>query len=1528
MASRASADGEPRRAAPRISSKRGTAPGAARGADGAPGGVSSKHVVPSVRRGPLPSASTVLRVNDLALPHVESYNMMLDTGLRAAVADLPAREVTLSTGQTLHLWIQDVRVGTPLKHEGSSSDKRPLMPSECREAGLTYAAPMVATFGYKVCEDASPAARAAAASETLEMRVGDLPIMVRSSHCLLAGMGPAELLQAGEEAVEFGGYFICNGNERVIRMLQLPKRNFPMAITRRAYTNRGPLYSDKGIVIRCMRKDQSGVTLTMHYLTDGSATVRFAMRRQEFFLPIIMILKALVPCTDREIYERVLAGDVGNTYLSDRLLMLLADAKRYEAVLHDQTTVLSFLGSRFRSILDMPASLSDADAGRRLLDRFILIHIPPSAARDKFNLLILMLRKLYLFVRGDVQDDSQDVLANHELLLSGHLILSFVKEKFEELLSAVDSSIRRDEAITLANAKRAAEAAATGTAVGRGPSAARAPSFHDDTYLRKTLEKQADIGRKVNYLLATGNLITSTGLDLMQVSGFTVVADKINYMRFTTHFRSVHRGAFFATMKTTAVRKLLPENWGFLCPVHTPDGAPCGLLNHLAAPCSVVAKEIDDDAYHACATRIAALAGAAASPLLTRVAAEALPLPRAVLEYVISLGITPAAEATVMSATHLPVMLDGRLIGWADPHTVFRASLALRRAKALSSAIRAGLDRVGAGELPGQRAETCELVRSAVLGLTDHRTLPARRSLLQTRALNNIKQLTAKFGEGVKVADTWHAEEVAVESSPRPDGIFPAVVLPPAMEVAFIPPSWWDPELDPFLEGDAAAERAARSLTVDPATAAASTALTGAASAGDRSRADSVSSASSSSSSSGSDAGASGSSGSSDSSSSSGSSSSSDSGSATATPAAPKSSVQKLTGLYPGLFMHTTAARLVRPVLQLDTGLVELICPLEQPYMDIACTPEDLTQILHRDEEDADAPPVRSASGERPLLYTHIELSPLAMLSEVASFIPFSDLNQSPRNMYQCQMGKQTMGTPLHSFTHRTDSKLFRLQNPQAPVVHNASHAEFGMDEYPSGANAVVAVIAYTGYDMEDACIVNKSSYERGFGHASVYKTLQIDLQKDKPMSEGARYVFHNTLKQGERLDTRGAGKSGPIARPLPPSEVGSLVFPTIDMDGLPAPGTLLRHGDPLYVVLDTVNTRHDVVRHKETEPAYVDEVRVLPPRADRNADGPQRVSIKLRMNRNPIVGDKFSSRHGQKGVLSFLWPQEDMPFSDSGMTPDVIINPHAFPSRMTIGMLVESMAGKSGALHGAFADASPFQFNESRRAVDYFGEQLRAAGYAYYGTETMYSGVTGEALHCDIYLGVVYYQRLRHMVSDKSQARATGPVNNLTRQPVKGRKKHGGIRFGEMERDSLLAHGASFLLHDRLHTSSDRHIALVCKACGSLLSPMTMPAHSTRVYADGMQRPVTAEEMLPADGASSALDPQALRNATLRSRRTPWCRACESGEHCVPIPMPYVFRYLVNELAAMNIKIKLEVGEGPYGVEQPAAAEDGFSGR
>ncbi|CAB4298287.1 unnamed protein product [Prunus armeniaca] len=491
---------------------------------------------------------------------------------------------------------------------------------------------------------------------------------------------------------------------------------------------------------------------------------------------------------------------------------------------------------------------------------------------------------------------------------------------------------------------------------------------------------------------------------------------------------------------------------------------------------------------------------------------------------------------------------------------------------------------------------------------------------------------------------------------------------------------------------------------------------------------------------------------------------------------------------------------------------------------------------------------------------THEEIHPTGMLSVVASLTPWSDHNQSPRNMYQCQMAKQTMAFSLQALCNRADQKLYHLKTPQSPIVRTSAYKKYCIDEYPTGTNAIVAVLSYTGYDMEDAMILNKSSVDRGMFHGLIYQTETIDLSDQKSRSDRSRKFFRRS----------NINKNS-----------------SIDSDGLPYVGQTIKPNEELYSIHNEVTNESRSIKHKGSEPVIVDYVAI---------DGKkllQKASIRFRHPRNPIIGDKFSSRHGQKGVCSQLWPDVDMPFSGvTGMRPDLIINPHAFPSRMTIAMLLESVAAKGGSLHGKYVDATPFanskNVNEetppqSKTLVDELGEMLNVKGFNYHGTEVMYSGVYGTELTCEIFMGPVYYQRLRHMVSDKYQVRSTGTIDQITHQPIKGRKRGGGIRFGEMERDSMLAHGAAYLLHDRLHTCSDYHIADVCSICGSIL---------TTSFVKPERRVGRAVKGLP----------------PIRASKKVICHACQTSRGMETVAMPYVFKYLAAELAAMNIKLTLQL--------------------
>jgi DNA-directed RNA polymerase I subunit RPA2 len=464
---------------------------------------------------------------------------------------------------------------------------------------------------------------------------GRIPVMVRSNKCWLNGLKPAEMVAQREDATEPGGYFIVNGIEKLIRLLVVTRANYVMAVVRQAYQKRGSSYSTMGTLIRCVRPDSTSVTVTLHYLHEGLCNVKFMIQKQEFFVPVVLMLRALVPCSDREVYERLVQGDWENTFLTERAELNIREVKRLGLYAHEDC--LAYLGRAFRVVLALPARLSDEEAGRVLLRRYVFVHLETDV-RAKFDLLVLMFRKLLALVRGDIQEDNFDSPANQELLLGGHLYTALFKEKLQDWLLALRGQILRD--------------------LRQAPAAAATVDLTDPAYMSRVVTRCGDLGRKLEYFLATGNLRTNTGLDLMQVSGFCIIAERLNYLRFLSHLRCVHRGSFFAEMKTTSVRKLLPDSWGFLCPVHTPDGAPCGLLNHLSSTCRVVTEPA---------------MGAAGA--------------RALAALLASLGMQQAAEeALVPPRDYLPVCLDGRVLGHVSPALAPLLAERLRLHKVLGTA--------------------------------------------------------------------------------------------------------------------------------------------------------------------------------------------------------------------------------------------------------------------------------------------------------------------------------------------------------------------------------------------------------------------------------------------------------------------------------------------------------------------------------------------------------------------------------------------------------------------------------------------------------------------------------------------------------------------------------------------------------------------------------------------------------------------------------------------------------------------------
>ncbi|KAF8484803.1 DNA-directed RNA polymerase I polypeptide 2, partial [Russula ochroleuca] len=1200
----------------------------------------------STFRHPPTDGSAFPILNEFIAPHIESFNALFDDSglpfgdgdglglLSLAIKDIGERVAFDGAGQSssrgshhewrnrLSIWIEQVSIARPMvPDKDRRAIERKVFPAEARERLTSYRGRMTIKLCWKVDEPNQTV-------RSVTKDCGLVPIMVRSVRCNLRSLSSAELVRRHEEPEEFGGYFIINGNERLIRYLILPRRNHVIALNRPSFQSRGPSYTPHAVQIRCVRSDQTSVTNTLHYLTNGNAMLRFSWRKQEYVVPTMLLLKALVGASDRDVFEGVVMQDYENTVLIDRAELLLRSYKIYS--LHSGDQCLDYLGDKFRVVLGLPEDWTNLEVGTWLVRKLILVHL--EAPRDKFRMLLFMLRKLYATVSKTCGIDNPDSPQHQEVLLPGSLYGMIIKEKLEEALNQVRNQIVQD-------------VRKQDTSV----------DFSDDRYLHKVLGRiNFDIGARLANFLATGNLVSPTGLDLQQAAGFTIVAEKLNWHRYISHFRCIHRGAFFAELKTTTVRKLLPEAWGFLCPVHTPDGSPCGLLNHLSRTCRIVTSPL------------------AVSHIPTLLVAQ---------------GMTDHFAPSVRGNQNICVQLDGRIIGWAKPSV----------AKTLSTSLR----------------------------------------IWKTEGIHNI---------------------------------------PLDLEIGLVLPS----------EG----------------------------------------------------------------------------------------------GQYPGLFLFASRSRMMRPVKYVVNGKDDQIGSFEQVYMDIAISPNEIESAVS----------------------THVEHAPTNFLSILANMTPFSDFNQSPRNIYQCQMGKQTMGTPSTSLNHRTDNKLYRLQSGQSPLVRPKLHNTYAMDSFPNGTNAVVAVISYTGYDMEDAMILNKSVHERGFGYGTVYKSQIIDLKETRGATKSiATPTLHFGLGRDIRLDP--GDKQHPCC-----------LF--LDLDGLPFIGTKLISGDPIAAYIDDTTGRTCFVKYKGDETAYVDQVRLLG--TDAGDSELQKIHITLRISRSPVIGDKFSSRHGQKGVCSQKWPMIDMPFSESGIQPDIIINPHAFPSRMTIGMLVESMAGKAAAMHGLAQDATPFTFSESDTAIDYFGKQLRAAGYNYYGNEPMYSGITGQEFTADIYFGMVYYQRLRHMVLDKFQVRTTGPVDPLTRQPVKGRKRAGGIRFGEMERDALIAHGTSFLLQDRLMNCSDYSTTWVCRTCGSLISlgydDGTLNAETPKLTGPGgeycrvCREGTDNSDTRVGSTLGQNLNHRGNGDITIALPSDHVLQGQAKGSNLDIVAVPFVFRYLCAELASMGIAVSLEV--------------------
>jgi len=483
---------------------------------------------------------------------------------------------------------------------------------------------------------------------------------------------------------------------------------------------------------------------------------------------------------------------------------------------------------------------------------------------------------------------------------------------------------------------------------------------------------------------------------------------------------------------------------------------------------------------------------------------------------------------------------------------------------------------------------------------------------------------------------------------------------------------------------------------------------------------------------------------------------------------------------------------------------------------------------------------------------THLEIFPSAILGAGASIIPYPEHNQSPRNTYESAMAKQSLGFSTPMMNTSTYVRQHFMLYPQTPIVTTKAMNLLGLEKRPAGQNCVVAVLPFDGYNIEDAIVLSQASVDRGLGRTFFYRIYESEA-KQYPGGMRDNFVIPNSED-----NIRGYK--------------GEKSYRLLEEDGIISAESSVTGGDILIGKTSPPRFMEEYREFEQSGPYRRDtSIGVRPSETGivdtvvmtQATEGGKMYKIRVRDMRIPEIGDKFASRHGQKGVLGILAKNEDLPYTAEGVSPDVLINPHAFPSRMTVGMMMESITGKAAALRGEKFDGSAFVGEK----MDEVRKIMEGTGFKYSGKEIMYDGRTGKPFPVEVFIGVVYYQKLHHMVADKIHARARGQVQMLTKQPTEGRARGGGLRFGEMERDCIIEYGASMILKDRLLDESDKSDVFICERCGLI------------AYHDVKQRKY-------------------------------YCRVCGDKSKVSSVSLAYAFKLLLQEMQSLNIAPRLLIKE------------------